>query len=278
MNKPKKIHIGTFVVPLAGVALYYYAQFAASALTAVIYPGNSPVSLLSERSGTLTVLTAFITYAFIALWLAAAGKPARDLIRRQKPGAVQLLTAIPIALGMLGLVNLFFILIDRLAPRFSVIRYLYDQYQTNMDDFSPRGGSETILYILGISLLIPIAEELIFRGIILGKFLDSMKPGPAVFLSALIFACMHIQPLQVMYAFVSGLILGCVYLYSNSIFMSSVIHAIFNILGGALTLLVSADEKWLNSLAYIEFASTFLLIICILYLRTSYVKRKVEAG
>jgi uncharacterized protein len=278
MNKPRKIHIGTFLVPLAGVALYYCAQFAAAAFTTVIYPENGTNSLISERAGTLTVLIAVITCAFIALWLASSGKPMRDLVRRQKPEAVQFLAAIPIALGMLGFVNLFFIWISWLAPRFSVIQNLYESYQSNMDELSPLGGTETVLYILGISLLIPITEELIFRGIILGKFLESMKPGLAVFLSALIFACMHIEPLQVVYAFISGLILGYAYLYSNSIFISITIHAIFNFLGGALTLIVSSEEKWLNSLAYIELASTFLLIICILYLRASYVKRNAKAG
>lgn len=278
MNKPKKIHIGTFVVPLAGVALYCCAQIAATALLSVIYPDNKADSLLSDRSGTFTVLTALFTFALIAIWFAAAGKQTRDLVRRQKPGAPELLTVLPIGLGMLGLVNLFFIWIEWMVPRFSVIRDLYNQYKSNMDALTPAGGIETVLYIIGISLLIPIAEELIFRGIILGEFLRSMKPELAVILSALIFACMHVEPLQVIYAFISGLILGFAYLYSNSIFISIAIHAVFNILGGALTMLVSAEEKWLNSLAYIEFASTFLLIICILYLRASYVKRKVEAG
>ncbi len=277
MNKPTKIHIGTFMVPLAGVALYYCAQFAAGALTAAIYPENDAVSLLTDRSGTCTILTALVTYAFLALWFAALGKPARDLVRRQRPGAVPLLMALPIALGMLGLVNLYFVWIGWLAPRFSAIQSLYTDYQTNMGDLSPKGGTETVLYIAGISLLIPIAEELIFRGIILGKFLESMKPGLAVCLSALIFGCMHVQPLQIIYAFLCGLILGYAYLYTNSIFISAAIHVIFNILGGALPTLVSADEKWLISIGYIELASTFLLIICILYLRASYVKRKVEA-
>ena len=278
MNKPTKIHIGTFVVPLAGVALYCCAQFAASMITAAIYPDNDVASVLSARSGTYTVLVALLAYAFLALWFAVLGKPARDLVRRQKPGAVPLLTAVPIALGMLGLVNLYFLWIDWLAPRVSVIQSLYKDYQTNMGSMSPLGGVETVLYIAGISLFIPIAEELIFRGVILGEFLGSMKPGLAVCLSALIFACMHVQPLQIVYAFLCGLVLGFAYLYTNSIFISIAIHVIFNILGGALPTLVSADEKWLISIGYIELASTFLMIICILYLRASYVKRKVEAG
>lgn len=278
MNKPQKIHIGTFLVPLAGVALYYYAQFVAGVLTVVIYPEDGAASLLSTRAGTYTDLVAIVTYVFLAIWFIAAGKPSRDLIRRRMPGPGPLLMSLPIGLGMLGLVNLFFIGIEWLSARFYVIQSLYNDYQINVGDISPQGGSETVLYIAGISLLIPIAEELIFRGIILGKFLESMRPGLAIVLTSLIFACMHLQPLQIMYAFVCGLILGYAYLYSNSIFVSIAIHVIFNILGGALPTLVSAKEKWLNSLGYIELASTFLLIICILYLRASYTKRKVEAG
>lgn len=278
MNKPAKIHIGTFLVPLAGVALYYCAQIIAGAILSAMNPAKAAAPLLSDHSGTYTVLTAVITYMFLAFWFAAAGKPARNLVKRQRPGAVPLLTALPIALGMLGLVNLYFVWIDWLAPRVSFVGKLYHDYQTNMGNLIPKGGMETALYIVGTSLLIPIAEELIFRGLILGKFLESMKPGLAAVLSALIFACMHVQPLQVVYAFLCGLILGYAYLYTGSIFVSVLIHMTFNFFGGALQTLVPADEKWLNSIGYMELASTFLLIICILYLRASYVKRKTEAG
>lgn len=52
-------------------------------------------------------------------------------------------------------------------------------------------GIEIPLIILGVAVLAPITEELLFRGLLLRGLLRRMEPGMAVFLSAVIFGLIH---------------------------------------------------------------------------------------
>lgn len=52
-------------------------------------------------------------------------------------------------------------------------------------------GFEIPLIILGVSVLVPIAEELLFRGMLLRGLLRRMEPGLAVLVSAVVFGGIH---------------------------------------------------------------------------------------
>lgn len=52
-------------------------------------------------------------------------------------------------------------------------------------------GFEVLLMIVGVALLAPFTEELLFRGALLRSFLRRMTPMVAVFASALIFGLVH---------------------------------------------------------------------------------------
>jgi len=53
-------------------------------------------------------------------------------------------------------------------------------------------GIEIPLILLGVAVLAPVTEELLFRGLLLRGLLRRMEPGMAVFLSALIFGLVHV--------------------------------------------------------------------------------------
>lgn len=81
---------------------------------------------------------------------------------------------------------------------------------------------------LTIGIAAPIFEELIFRGIILKKFLEKYKPGKAIIYSALIFGIGHFNPWQFIPAFTVGLIIGYLYWQTQSIWPGIFIHFINN--------------------------------------------------
>lgn len=74
----------------------------------------------------------------------------------------------------------------------------------------------SITSIISITLIAPIAEEFIFRGFILDGLLRKYKVIPSIIISALIFGIIHVNPWQMAYGTVMGLLLGFIYYKTRS--------------------------------------------------------------
>ena len=79
---------------------------------------------------------------------------------------------------------------------------------------------------LVIGLLAPLSEEIVMRGAILKELLKSEKLGvwPAITISALMFALIHMNPAQMPHAFLIGLLLGWMYYRTGSILPGVAYH------------------------------------------------------
>lgn len=81
---------------------------------------------------------------------------------------------------------------------------------------------------LAIGLLAPLAEEIVFRGAILRTLLTTARPMAAIIISALLFALVHMNPAQMPYAFIAGLLLGWMYWRTGSILPGMAYHCANN--------------------------------------------------
>lgn len=77
---------------------------------------------------------------------------------------------------------------------------------------------------LAIGLLAPLAEEIVFRGAILRSLLTSTKPWIAIAISALLFSLVHMNPAQMPFAFLAGILLGWMYWRTGSILPGMAYH------------------------------------------------------
>jgi membrane protease YdiL (CAAX protease family) len=68
-------------------------------------------------------------------------------------------------------------------------------------------GSTLVLELISSALLTPVLEELVYRGIIFGRLKRMLGFVPAMLLSALIFAIMHFNLVQFVYALLFGMVL-----------------------------------------------------------------------
>jgi len=85
-----------------------------------------------------------------------------------------------------------------------------------------------IHFKLMVAFLIPISEELFFRGVLFKYF---RQTRPFVFsagVSAIIFAVLHITPPLIIFAFLLGLTSAYVYEKSGSLFSPIIVHAVNN--------------------------------------------------
>jgi membrane protease YdiL (CAAX protease family) len=100
--------------------------------------------------------------------------------------------------------------------------------------FKPTNGAGTlypnagrlILDLILVAALPAIFEELTFRGILLGAYKDRPKAG--IFISAFLFALMHMNIQQFFYAFIGGVVMGYTVVKSRSIIPSMIIHFCIN--------------------------------------------------
>lgn len=82
--------------------------------------------------------------------------------------------------------------------------------------------------ILSLVVFAPVFEELICRGVVLGALRSRYGVTAAWLVSSLFFGVLHGQPLQVISATVIGLVLGYVYLATDSLWSVMILHAMNN--------------------------------------------------
>lgn len=98
-----------------------------------------------------------------------------------------------------------------------------EEYQ-NVTDMVGLGGWA----ILSVVVCAPVLEEILFRGLIFESCRERFGSGAAVLISALLFGLVHGVPVQIINAFVVGLIFGYVYLRTGSLLSVILLHVVNN--------------------------------------------------
>ena len=85
------------------------------------------------------------------------------------------------------------------------------------------------LILVTVGLVAPLAEELIFRGLLFGRMKDWMKPWLAAILSAVLFGVYHGNVVQCIYAFVMGIIFAIIYHRTGTLRTAIFAHIVANL-------------------------------------------------
>ena len=87
----------------------------------------------------------------------------------------------------------------------------------------------TPLGCLGVGLIAPIAEEIVFRSGIIGTMLrHRVGSTSAIIISSVIFGIVHFNPAQSMFAVCMGIMLGIIYVRSRSVLPCIICHVVNN--------------------------------------------------
>lgn len=108
------------------------------------------------------------------------------------------------------------------------------------------GMSNTLMGALAIAVVGPLAEEVVFRGAMMGYMLrNGVKPWIAILVSAFLFGVIHLNPVQVPFAMIVGVIFGVIYYRTGNIILTTIIHIINNSMATYL-MSVSSDPTLLG--------------------------------
>lgn len=170
---------------------------------------------------------------------------------------------------------------------FSLMEYLYISVWNPLLDICPVG--EMVIFFAGV-LLTGIAEEIIFRGVILNLLLDrfgSTSRGiwAAVLIESMMFGLVHLTNAfggvnpeaafwQAVNAAFMGILFSAVYVRSNNIWMPIILHTLNNFAAGFSSIIWSQGTYLddLNEIGFSGAAYLVMLIPAIILLR----KRKME--
>lgn len=90
--------------------------------------------------------------------------------------------------------------------------------------------------ILAIAIIGPVLEELLFRGAITKALLQQYSPTKAILISALLFGVFHINPAQILPAFLIGILFAWTYYKTNSLIPCILMHVLNNSLAVYLSI------------------------------------------
>ena len=127
------------------------------------------------------------------------------------------------------------------------------------------------LNFLSVSILAPLCEEWLCRGMVLRGLLarTRMKPAVAILISSLFFALIHLNPWQAIPAFLLGCLFGYVYYKTGSLKLTMLMHFTnntFALIMGHVDSLENA-ESWMDVLGpgyWYCFAAAVLLLVLVI--------------
>lgn len=138
-------------------------------------------------------------------------------------------------------------------------------------------AGQMIYELLGSCLLIPIAEELLYRGVVYKRLRLLVGVTPAIVLSALLFGLMHVNLVQFLYAGILGLLLAFLLERTGKLYAPILGHIAAN-----LAAVVRQETGWLDfayepTVAGIGFTLFMLAIAAaLIWYQIRLYKRKVQ--
>lgn len=132
---------------------------------------------------------------------------------------------------------------------------------TQPEQLLPTDPAGILVYVISVAVIPPLVEEFAIRGVVMQPLLRYGR-GFAVGASALIFGMMHSNPKQMVFAFVSGLVIGYFTARTGSLLTGVGIHLLNNAFSLCNSYLVQAGETGAAAIAMAAAAGAG--IICLI--------------
>ena len=117
-------------------------------------------------------------------------------------------------------------LIVLILQSFSLFGKAFEQYGEQMDAVFGAGG--LFASLLGIGVILPVVEEILFRGMILYELGGAMPIKAAIIAQGVIFGLFHLDPIQIFYTLPLGVYFGYMAYKTGSLWPAVAAHVAMN--------------------------------------------------
>lgn len=216
-----------------------------------------------ETSARISIYTGLILIPILLVFLAWRKRKNPYALMNKGVTSKDVKDSLYLLLAGQGLSVVWLILLAWLSQYSS---FVYERMSRYDEIMSMIAGRETnvVLLIVSTSIVVPLLEELIYRGVVIGELRPFMSNKAVLFWQALIFGLVHADFVQSIYAFVLALVIGYIYLRYENFILCFLAHAFFNFIGGALPQILSVGSPVLSMIRIIELAALASLALTII--------------
>ena len=244
--KDNKASSGDVIFPwlfgLIGVSIAFAAQFLA--VFVLVFAGldyNKYEGLYYLAYGILALLT----IPWLIKFSAKVYSDKKSGLMIKTPKATEVMLVIAFAFGLLGIVSVYMNIVTLMSEHMNTVKDQLDVYSESIDRFNEITPEEVplfdqILDYVSTVIVIPVFEELLYRGVILGQFRKAYSGWFSILISAVVFVLMHGISVHIGYALICGILLGMIYYLTSNLFLTIIAHVLFNFFGGALPVMLDS--------------------------------------
>jgi|GEM_PF-4147103 len=153
------------------------------------------------------------------------------------------------------------VLATSLIELFDLTR-IFTQYE---DSYLSIVGKNVLIEVVVLGILMPIVEELIFRGIVFNNLRKYTSIIWASLLQALIFSIYHMNPLQSIYVFFFAILLSYSYIKLKTLWAPIIIHIAYNMTSISMSRALSPNFLSEKALAITLLGSIAFIIIFLVF-------------
>ena len=175
-----------------------------------------------------------LTAAPVLFFVIRKRSPVAEVFRFRPVGWKTAAASLLIGLGLSVVTDEIDRLVERILPMPEEIRKSLETMMT------AHSAADVAILVLAVVVVASLAEEMLFRGFLLGALERSMDVTKAVLLSAFIFTLLHFNPWWLVDILIAGVFLGVMSWKSRSIWPGVIVHAVNNGLG---IVFVHVDEN-----------------------------------
>jgi membrane protease YdiL (CAAX protease family) len=142
-------------------------------------------------------------------------------IRLYRPRIHRLILVIVATCATVVLVDQIYVINQHFTP-------VPEEYAEQIRELKPTSAWQLVVTAIGLCVLVPLAEEMVFRGMIQRIFSRNMGPIVAVLLSGAVFGAVHLNAHLLISITCFGWFLGFLFEATGNLVYPMVAHAIFN--------------------------------------------------
>ena len=229
----------------------------------------------AQAQNWASVLLGLVMAPVYSLYLKYRSRKYPEVVLLDRAPRRYWLTAFSAIMGSLGLPMVWISFLINLAQSNAWLRTQYESYTKAIQTLI-RPDGYFWLEILAVVIMIPIAEELLFRGILQGEIRRVAPAWIAVLLSALAFALFHLMPFQIAFVILPGLVLALVYELTRNLLIPIFMHMVYNFFGsGIFARLFGLPEDYMT-LFLVEIIFNFIGLFMVIRLIGEYRYRRKQ--
>ncbi len=179
----------------------------------------------------------------------------RHQLRMTRPRVQPMVLVILATLATVVIVDQIYIINQQFSP-------VPEYYTESLKDLKPRDVWTFILTFLGLCVLVPFAEEIVFRGVVQQIFTRNMGGVLGFVLAGLAFGVIHLNPHLLISISFFGIFLGFVYFATGNLTYTIVAHSLFN--GVALVQLTAMPAEQAELPFYLRDVRIFVIALVLL--------------